>query len=158
MRKRASHSSRCYCAFCKSERPIYLQRHLSWTNVGLAAVAAALLSMLMWQGIEPKAIVPFVVFLFLSEFFIQARWRMTLSCPHCGFDPVLYLKNREAAAQKVKSFMERKRENPLAAFMEDPLMKVSRGRAQASRAQASTPIASHLASVKPPGSHISKRL
>jgi metallophosphoesterase superfamily enzyme len=37
---------------------------------------------------------------------------MTISCRHCGFDPLVYVKDRELAAQKVKAFLEKRKEDP----------------------------------------------
>ena len=42
----------------------------------------------------------------ISEIFIQLRWRLTVACPRCGFDPVLYVKDPEKAARRVRQFYD----------------------------------------------------
>ncbi len=41
----------------------------------------------------------------MVEIFSNLRWRLAIVCKYCGFDPVVYLKNPEMAAEKVKNFM-----------------------------------------------------
>lgn len=66
----------------------------------------------IWEDFNPKAGVFFVFFLIMSEIFVQTRWRLSVICQSCGFDPVLYLKNRELSAQKVKAFIEERNAKP----------------------------------------------
>jgi len=35
-----------------------------------------------------------------------------MSCKHCGFDPIAYMRDPEVAANRVNAFMERRRGNP----------------------------------------------
>ena len=51
-----------------------------------------------------------------AEIFILVRWRLSIPCPHCGFDPVVYKKKPEVAAAQVKAFLDQRREDPLAVF------------------------------------------
>ncbi|MCB0347826.1 MAG: hypothetical protein KDD37_03280, partial [Bdellovibrionales bacterium] len=41
----------------------------------------------------------------IVEVFSNIRWRVSIVCQYCGFDPVLYIKSPEMAAEKVKNFM-----------------------------------------------------
>ncbi len=97
---------KCWCAFCKWERKIYRKRHLSFLNVFLCLLLSVLISEVLWSYFDPRMLVLFVSFLFVAELFLLIRWRVTVSCPYCGFDPILYLRNREAAVKKVKSYLE----------------------------------------------------
>lgn len=54
----------------------------------------------------------FAVFLALTEVFIQLRWRMSVPCRQCGFDPVLYIKDQERAVEKVTLHLKSRKENP----------------------------------------------
>ena len=113
-------SRRCYCAFCRSERNVYLKRHVSFVDVLLSALTGVLVSLILWQSLDPRAVVFFALGLGLAEIFIMIRWRSSISCPHCGFDPVLYKKKPELAAAKVRGFLDQRREDPLSAFSPPP--------------------------------------
>ena len=67
---------------------------------------------LIWREFDPRALVVFVVFLAIAEVFVQIRWRMSLSCRQCGFDPVIYRKNQEVAVEKVKDHLQRRKMDP----------------------------------------------
>jgi hypothetical protein len=69
-------------------------------------------SYIFWREVNPKAFIIFVVVLMVSESLIIFRRRMEMECPHCGFDPVLYVKNPEAACLKVKSKIELRQSDP----------------------------------------------
>jgi hypothetical protein len=113
-------SRRCYCAFCRSERIVYKKKHVSAVDAGMALFATVLLSFLIWQDFDPRSVFLFVISLGLAEFFIIFRWRLSIACPHCGFDPVVYKKNRQMAADRVKAHMSQRREDPLWLFNPPP--------------------------------------
>lgn len=92
----------CYCAFCKSQRHIYRKRNINLINVIASALAAVVIMFVIWQAFDPRAIIAFVVCLAISEVFIKIRWRLSVVCRTCGFDPVLYIKDAPAAAEKVR--------------------------------------------------------
>ena len=106
-------SRKCYCAFCRSERIVYKKKHVSTIDAIMALFATGLLSFLIWQDFDPRSVILFVASLGIAEFFIVFRWRLSVSCPHCGFDPVVYKKNRQLAADRVKAHMDRRRQDPL---------------------------------------------
>lgn len=114
----------CYCAFCKTERTIYAKKHVSFIDVGLAALASSLLMLALWQDFDPKVFVIFAFAAGFSEVFIQVRWRVSIPCPHCGFDPVLYKKNPEKAAKLVTAFLDRRREDPISLLRPVPKLPV----------------------------------
>ncbi len=113
-------SKRCYCAFCKSPRVMYRKRHISWFDFIQSAFAAGLISLVFWQDFDPRALVVFALFCGLSEVFIVLRWRLSVACPHCGFDPVLYKRAPEKAADRVNKHMHSRRQNPMSAFIAPP--------------------------------------
>lgn len=95
-----------YCAFCKLERGVCRKKHVSWTNVVLAALCSLLIMYVVWGGAEPKAVIVFAIALMFAEVFVHLRWRMTMPCPHCHFDPVLYKRDPEMASKHVKAHLD----------------------------------------------------
>jgi hypothetical protein len=102
----------CYCAFCKTPRRIYRKKNINLFNVSAAALTAVVVMFAIWQEFDPRAIIVFVICLAIAEAFVKLRWRLSVACPQCGFDPLLYIKNPEVAAVKVKTRLEQRKEDP----------------------------------------------
>ncbi len=75
-------------------------------------MASVVVMFILWQGFDPRVTVVFVVCVALSEVFVKIRWRMSVVCRACGFDPVLYIKNPTAVLEKVKLQLIRRKEDP----------------------------------------------
>ena len=105
-------SEKIYCAFCKIPRKVYAKKHISWTNIWLSMLAAALVMLIFWQKFSPKVAVIFVIFMAVTEGFIQLRWRLSIACPHCGFDPVLYLRDQKQALSRVQEILAERKNSP----------------------------------------------
>ena len=75
---------------------------------------------IVFQEADPRALLLFVAFLAVSETFVQIRWRLTIACKYCGFDPVLYLKDTAKAVAKVKMHLDQRKFNP-ASLLASPL-------------------------------------
>jgi hypothetical protein len=103
---------RCYCAFCKRPRRVFVKRHLAWTDVLGVALLAAVATGLIWRQLEPRGVMIFVSLLVVAEFLVQIRWRVGLACATCGFDPLIYSRNPDRAAEKVRDFYRRRSEQP----------------------------------------------
>lgn len=119
---------RALCAFCKSERRINRKKNLSVVDYVAAGICSLIAMALVFKDVDPRMFVFFVFFIAVGEFFVQIRWRMGVVCPHCGFDPVLYLKAPEKAAAKVTARLEERRNDPrmiLARKLDIPYRKVS---------------------------------
>lgn len=85
----------------------------------------------IWHDFDPRFMIIFVAFLAISEVFVQFRWRVTIVCKQCGFDPVLYLKDSVKAAEKVRIKLAQREsaaESVLAAPLKIP--KISKARAE----------------------------
>jgi hypothetical protein len=65
-----------------------------------------------WGAFDPRVLVIFAMALGITETFIQIRWRLSISCKQCGFDPVLYLKDADKAAEKVNEHLKQRRLDP----------------------------------------------
>lgn len=91
-----------YCAFCRLERTVYTKKTVNWTNVVLSLGAAGLMSFVVWNELDPRAVVLFCTFIAIAEIFVRVRWRLSVRCPHCGFDPVLYKTDIDEAVRQVR--------------------------------------------------------
>ncbi len=132
-------SERCFCAFCRSERNVYRKRHVSFVDVALALLTSLLVSFIAWQEFDPRFVVIFALASGIAELFIVLRWRLSIACPKCGFDPVLYKKKPALAAARVKEYYKSRMEDPLSVFSPPPRLPfVSNSKAsQDARAEAS---------------------
>ncbi len=68
--------------------------------------------LVFWRGFDPRVCIVFVVCLAIAEVFVKLRWRLSVVCRQCGFDPVLYKKNPMDAALKVRSQLDLRRQDP----------------------------------------------
>ena len=105
-------SQRCYCAFCRTERVVYLKKHITWIDASLIALGSGLTMVALWQDLHPSGLLFFTLALIATELVVNIRWRLSINCAKCGFDPVLYKKDPERAAQKVKAYMEERSADP----------------------------------------------
>lgn len=85
--------------------------------------------MALWGTFDPRVLFIFVVCLSVAEVFVQVRWRMGLRCQHCGFDPVVYMRDPKRAARLVRAQFEQRSENVEFLFTESPVLR------EAARAQ-----------------------
>ena len=84
-------------------------RHLLWSFLLSSA-----LSFLIWRTWDPKCLLFFVVAVMVAETFIKIRWRVHMVCRSCGFDPVIYVKNPQKAAELVTDYMDQRAQDPTA--------------------------------------------
>ena len=112
-----------YCAYCKAPRRIYLKRHVTATNVWLSFLLSVVVTLAVWNTLDPRALFLFGIFLSVAEVFVQLRWRLGLRCQHCGFDPVIYLRDPNRAADIVKAQFQDKSQRLEFFFTESPLLR-----------------------------------
>jgi len=93
------------CAFCKLPRRVYNKRDISVLEILLIFIATGLFSYLIWDSTNFKSLIFFLVMMVTLQVFYRMRWRQSVRCHHCHFDPILYKSQPEAAAQNVKAFM-----------------------------------------------------
>lgn len=77
-----------------------------------SALAAMVFMYILWHEFDPRVMIIFVICAAVSEVFVKLRWRLSVVCRVCGFDPVLYLKKPELAAEKVKFQLEARKQDP----------------------------------------------
>ena len=104
--------TQCYCAFCKSPRTVYTEKSVRPRHVFWSFLFSLATSFIIWRDWNPKSLLFFVVALMVSEVFVKIRWRMHMTCRECGFDPVLYMKKPQQAAEQVKNFLDRRARDP----------------------------------------------
>ena len=102
----------CYCAFCKTPRRVARKRNISVLNVLASLVASAVIMMAIWQQFDPRVMIVFVVCVALAEVFVKLRWRLSVPCRQCGFDPILYKKDHVEALKRVQVQLVKRREDP----------------------------------------------
>lgn len=85
----------------------------------------------IWHQPDIRGLVILGTFLMIGESATQLRWRQSLVCQHCGFDPVIYVKSPELAGAKIKDFMKTRSERP--EFLLKPVLNLPARRAPAER-------------------------
>ncbi len=108
--------NKCFCAFCKSERIVYRNKHVSILDASMALFASQMLSFLIWQDFDPRSFILFAASVCIAEVFVLIRWRVSIACPHCGFDPVLYRRKPQDAAVRVNTHLAARRNDPFHTF------------------------------------------
>ncbi|MEK6774436.1 MAG: hypothetical protein AABY64_10870 [Bdellovibrionota bacterium] len=106
-----SHKVNGYCAFCRSPHWHYRQKSLGSFHIVMSLATAAVMSIYIFGELDPRLCLFFVSGLCLSEIFTQIRWRLSLVCRQCGFDPVTYKKDPNQAVNLVKSRLERRQQS-----------------------------------------------
>jgi hypothetical protein len=102
----------CYCAFCKTPRKVYVEKSIRFRHLFWSFLLGSSLSFLIWREWNPRSLLFFVVGAMLAEIFVKIRWRIQIVCRNCGFDPVIYVKDPQRAAEIVKGFLDRRAEDP----------------------------------------------
>jgi hypothetical protein len=101
-----------YCAFCRSPRTMNMQKHVKSFEIAISMAGSFLLMLLIFQNLDFRVLVFFALFVSLFEFFVQLKYRLSMACPQCGFDPLLYMKSKEKACEQVKAHLEARKNNP----------------------------------------------
>lgn len=102
-----------FCAFCRSPKTYFKRRRLGFLNMTVAFICALAINFIFTQSIDFRVFVIFIANLFVIEMAIQIRWRMSLICHECGFDPIIYKRNPELACQMVKLKTDVRKLNPV---------------------------------------------
>jgi hypothetical protein len=116
----------CFCAFCKTKHHVYVKKHVSSTNVALAGAFALTVTYAAYGEPEPLGIMIFSLFVIASEIFVYMRWRLSVVCSMCGFDPIIYKKSPARASLKVGEFFKEQVENPEFWLSKSPLLDLQK--------------------------------
>jgi len=101
-----------FCLFCKSKKIVYNKKHAGFTNWILSSFCAVIASFALFQDLDLRSVVFLGVFIAIAEIFIHLRWRMSIICNECGFDPVIYMKDQQSAASIVQRKLKNRAKNP----------------------------------------------
>lgn len=115
-----------YCAFCRSPRRVYVKKHVDLTNVVLAGVFSAFVTLAYWGEVDPRGLMMFCLITGISELMIYFRWRLGVVCKMCGFDPIVYKRSPDQAALRVRQFFEEQVGNPRFQLSKSPLLELHR--------------------------------
>ncbi len=109
-----------FCAFCKLPQKVYKRRHVHPVELVGLAIAGGITSYLIWEDLHWSGLFLFAMFAVISELGYQARWKLSIKCRSCGFDPLLYKRNPELAAGEVKVFLANRKQDPLYLLRSQP--------------------------------------
>ncbi len=102
-----------YCSFCKLPQKVYKSKHIGVFVILALTVVGAVFTYLVWQDFHWTGVVLFLILAVTAEMVAQMRWRMSIRCSACGFDPVVYKRNPQVAADAVKAFLAERKKDPL---------------------------------------------
>lgn len=98
-----------YCPLCTSPRKVsYRPQPGGAWQVAQVASTAVFFTLVCWSYFSWKGLISFFPFWTLFEIIYRARVRAALNCPHCGFDPYLYLTDVPKARQEVENHWRKK--------------------------------------------------
>lgn len=116
---------RCLCAFCGADHRVYLKAHISAFDVVICALAGLLVVSPLAGGFDARGLGLGAIFVGIAEVFVGLRHRMSVKCGRCGFDPIIYRKSQERAAEIVRQHLERRAQNP-AHLLAEPIIAAGR--------------------------------
>ena len=61
-----------------------------------------------YKSFDPRGLIFVGILLLTGEIFSQIKWRASMLCKNCGFDPVLYVRSPEEAGLKIKAFLQKR--------------------------------------------------
>lgn len=79
----------------------------------------------IWWKLDPRVFILIPLYIVIAEFIVHMRWRIYIVCSHCGFDPVLYAKSPEKAAEQVSAYMKRYEEKAEYSLLPNPKRNLS---------------------------------
>ncbi len=100
------------CVFCRLNHRVYLKKEVSLFDGLLLLLITGILAYAIWGGPDLRSLLIFFSMAFAFQVFLRVRYRESLKCPHCGFDPILYKNDSAKAAEKVSGFLESRKNNP----------------------------------------------
>jgi hypothetical protein len=75
-------------------------------------VLSYVMTYVIWQQPDIRGLVILAALIMSAEGATQLRWRQSVVCQNCGFDPVVYMKSPELAGMKITEFLKIRSESP----------------------------------------------
>ncbi len=94
------------------ERKVYSGRHLGLIEIMGIVFFGIITTYAVYHELDIRGLMFVGILLLMGELFTQLKWRTSMVCRNCGFDPVVYVRNPEAAGLKIKAFLENRSESP----------------------------------------------
>lgn len=114
---------KAFCMFCSLPINIYTKKHVSFLELFVFAFLSIIFTALVWNEFHFIGLFVFAVFAATSEFVHRMRWRGSVKCKGCGFDPVLYRSAPDLAATIVKDRLALRKQDPLYMLKPQPKIK-----------------------------------
>lgn len=95
--------------------------------MGLVGLSV-LLTYTIWHAFDIRGLAISGLLLIVGELFSQIKWRQSMICTNCGFDVVLYKRNPDQAALKVKDFIALRSQRP--EFLLKPALRLPKQKPQ----------------------------
>lgn len=108
------------CPQCRAERRIAYQPKPGLKHVFQIGLTSVVFMLATWSIFEWKGIVSFVLFWTVFEIIYRLKVRIAMACPHCGFDPYLYLTDVPRARAEIEHFWRDKFKEKGIPFPGDP--------------------------------------
>lgn len=116
-------SHKAFCAFCTLPLKIYGKQHVAKTELAVFSFVSMVFTFLVWGSFHFVGLLVFAVLTITAELIHRMRWRASVKCRACGFDPVIYKHSPEQAAGLVKIQMASRKEDPLYMLRSRPVIK-----------------------------------
>lgn len=102
----------CFCAFCKTPKRIAAQKNIKLPQLFSCFIITGILTFLIFQKPDLRGLFILAALLLVTELFYVLRWRASVICSICGFDPILYRRSPSQAALKVRFQLDKRTSNP----------------------------------------------
>lgn len=99
----------CFCAFCKEPKTVRTKKSIGFFQVVSALILGISLSLTVFGNADWRGVLFFIGALIFIEIYMQMRWRLSIICKTCGFDPALYIKSPALASAKVTEQLDRRK-------------------------------------------------
>lgn len=116
-------SQRAFCVFCSLPLKVYGKKHVSFLEMAVFFTVSIIFTYLVWENFHYAGVVLFCFFVVITELIHRVRWRSSVKCKGCGFDPVLYKASPERAAQTVQVKLTERKHDPLYMLKPQPQIK-----------------------------------
>ena len=112
-----------FCSFCSLPQKVFRKKHVNPIELFMFGAVGAIVTHLVWGEFHIAGPLIFVILTCATEWMHRLRWRYSIKCRHCGFDPLLYKQAPEDAAATVKAFLANRKKDPLYLLKPQPRIK-----------------------------------